>query len=56
MKNINSFKIDRNLDAVEQNKILKNFIENFSNNKNLDSLVLELSKMYKIPPKYLSKI
>ena len=31
MKNINSFKIDRNLDPVEQNKILKNFIENFSN-------------------------
>ena len=55
MTNINNFKIDRNLDPIKQNKILVNFIQKFVNNKNLDDLLIKLSKIYKIPKDFFDQ-
>ena len=49
MQNINSFKINRNLDAYVQANELENYIENFVNQKELEKIILYLSKNTGIP-------
>ena len=51
MNNISKFRIDRNLDPVQQNKILVNFIEEFSNNESLNFLINNLGSLYSVPNK-----
>ena len=49
MINIRNFKINRELDPKEQNKLLTNFISDFSKQKSLSVLINNLSNIYGIP-------
>ena len=49
MINIRNFKINRELDPKEQNKLLTNFISDFSKQKSLSVLINNLSNIYAIP-------